>query len=64
MQGGYDATGYSGYSPGLRRCRASETLVDIADDLYDYEEDVLKNSFNCFRMYVHMHGAGKVGGPT
>ena len=38
--------------------------MDIADDLYDYEEDVLKNSFNCFRMYVHMHGAGKVGGPT
>lgn len=33
-----------------------EHLVDIGDDLYDYEDDVLKNSFNIFRAYVHIFG--------
>lgn len=33
-----------------------EHLVDIGDDLHDYEEDVLNNSFNIFRAYVHLFG--------
>ncbi|KAK9839710.1 hypothetical protein WJX81_007737 [Elliptochloris bilobata] len=31
-----------------------EALVDIGDDLVDYEDDVLKNSFNIYRGYVHL----------
>ncbi|CAL5221125.1 g3261 [Coccomyxa viridis] len=36
--------------------RADEHLVDIGDDLVDYEEDVLENSFNVYRGYVHVYG--------
>ncbi|KAI4330183.1 hypothetical protein MLD38_028486 [Melastoma candidum] len=35
----------------------SEFLVEISDDLFDYEDDVLKNSFNILRMFVHVYGA-------
>ncbi|KAK2080484.1 hypothetical protein QBZ16_000337 [Prototheca wickerhamii] len=36
--------------------RLDEWLVDIGDDLLDYEEDVLKNSFNVYRGYVRLYG--------
>ena len=32
-----------------------ETLVDLADDLFDYEEDVAKNTFNVYRCYLRAH---------
>ncbi|XP_010495134.1 PREDICTED: uncharacterized protein LOC104772190 [Camelina sativa] len=35
----------------------SEFLVEIADDLFDYEDDVLENNFNVLRMFVGMFGA-------
>ncbi|XP_031745684.1 uncharacterized protein LOC101211687 [Cucumis sativus] len=35
----------------------SELLVEIADDLFDYEDDVLENNFNILRMFVRMYGA-------
>ncbi|XP_048427262.1 uncharacterized protein LOC103960051 isoform X4 [Pyrus x bretschneideri] len=35
----------------------SEFLVEVADDLFDYEEDVIENSFNILRMFVKMYGA-------
>lgn len=33
----------------------SEFLVEISDDLYDYEEDVLNNNFNILRMFVKVY---------
>mmetsp|Transcript_33697 Transcript_33697/g.63471 ORF Transcript_33697/g.63471 Transcript_33697/m.63471 type:complete len:400 (-) Transcript_33697:402-1601(-) len=36
----------------------SELLVEIADDLFDYEEDVLANVFNVYRMFLYIHGEG------
>ncbi|XP_022984298.1 uncharacterized protein LOC111482641 isoform X1 [Cucurbita maxima] len=35
----------------------SELLVEIADDLFDYEDDVLENNFNILRMFVRIYGA-------
>ncbi|KAF3439260.1 hypothetical protein FNV43_RR17536 [Rhamnella rubrinervis] len=35
----------------------SEFLVEVADDLFDYEDDVLENNFNILRMFVHIYGA-------
>ncbi|OWM65643.1 uncharacterized protein LOC116198631 [Punica granatum] len=35
----------------------SEFLVEVSDDLFDYEEDVLENSFNILRMFVRIYGA-------
>ncbi|CAO2827951.1 unnamed protein product [Amaranthus hypochondriacus] len=35
----------------------SEFLVEISDDLFDYEEDVLENNFNVLRMFVRIYGA-------
>ncbi|KAK2977047.1 hypothetical protein RJ640_007505 [Escallonia rubra] len=35
----------------------SEFLVEIADDLFDYEDDVLENNFNILRMFVKIYGA-------
>ncbi|KAK6775122.1 hypothetical protein RDI58_026123 [Solanum bulbocastanum] len=35
----------------------SEFLVEISDDLFDYEDDVLENSFNILRMYNGIYGA-------
>ncbi|XP_078440241.1 ATP synthase subunit B [Wolffia australiana] len=34
----------------------SELLVEISDDLYDYEEDVIENNFNILRMFVRLYG--------
>jgi hypothetical protein len=36
--------------------RLDETLVDMHDDLRDYETDVAKNSFNFFRGLAHLAG--------
>lgn len=33
-----------------------EHLVDIGDDLVDYEDDVIANSFNIYRAYIHLYG--------
>ncbi|XP_027336603.1 uncharacterized protein LOC113850314 [Abrus precatorius] len=35
----------------------SEFLVEISDDLYDYEDDVLENNFNILRMFIRIYGA-------
>ena len=35
--------------------RFHELIIEIGDDLYDYEDDILKNSFNVYRMYVKMY---------
>eukprot|EP00899_Mesostigma_viride_P003457 jgi/Mesvir1/13111/Mv06090-RA.1 len=42
--------------------RASETLVEIADDLFDYEDDVQRGSFNVLRMLTHAACLGPEGG--
>lgn len=34
----------------------SEFLVEVSDDLFDYEEDVVENNFNILRMFVRIHG--------
>lgn len=36
---------------------ASEFLVEVSDDLFDYEDDVLENSFNILRMFNGIYGA-------
>lgn len=36
--------------------RLDELLVDVGDDLTDYEDDVVGNSFNIYRCYVALHG--------
>lgn len=38
-----------------------ELLTDIADDLFDYEDDVLRGSFNILRCFVYLHGANAEG---
>ena len=40
----------------LRFVRVDEVLTDLADDLYDYEKDVERNSFNVLRGYCHALG--------
>ncbi|XP_042024854.1 uncharacterized protein LOC121772006 isoform X1 [Salvia splendens] len=35
----------------------SELLVEVSDDLFDYEDDVAENSFNILRMFVNCYGA-------
>lgn len=37
--------------------RVDEMLTDIADDLFDYEEDVVCGSFNVYRAFIYVHGA-------
>eukprot|EP00249_Psilotum_nudum_P011299 c23088_g1_i2 orf=484-1761(-) len=34
----------------------SEFLVEVSDDLFDYEDDVWKNNFNILRMFVRIYG--------
>ncbi|XP_020198994.1 uncharacterized protein [Aegilops tauschii subsp. strangulata] len=34
----------------------SEFLVEICDDLYDYEDDVVNNTFNILRMFAAIYG--------
>lgn len=40
----------------LRFLNVDETLTDIADDLFDYEKDVARNSFNVLRGAAHALG--------
>jgi hypothetical protein len=40
----------------LEFMRLDEFLIDIGDDLTDYEDDVVANSFNIFRGYVYLFG--------
>ncbi|XP_009802514.1 uncharacterized protein LOC107810361 isoform X2 [Nicotiana tabacum] len=35
----------------------SEFLVEVSDDLFDYEDDVLENNFNILRMFNRIYGA-------
>nr|XP_016490865.1 PREDICTED: uncharacterized protein LOC107810590 [Nicotiana tabacum] len=35
----------------------SEFLVEVSDDLFDYEDDVLENNFNMLRMFNRIYGA-------
>ena len=42
--------------PLLALLRVNEHLVDMADDLFDYEGDVGRNAFNILRVYVAMYG--------
>eukprot|EP00928_Gymnodinium_smaydae_P097460 TRINITY_DN8833_c0_g2_i1.p1 TRINITY_DN8833_c0_g2~~TRINITY_DN8833_c0_g2_i1.p1 ORF type:complete len:386 (-),score=90.50 TRINITY_DN8833_c0_g2_i1:6-1163(-) len=37
--------------------RQAELLVEIEDDLKDYNKDVVRNSFNIYRTYVRVHGS-------
>ncbi|KAJ0692905.1 hypothetical protein HanPI659440_Chr15g0591191 [Helianthus annuus] len=41
---------------------ASEFLGEISDDLFDYEDDVLHNTFNMLRMFIAIYGTSS--GPT
>lgn len=34
----------------------SELLVEVSDDLFDYEDDVVENNFNILRMFVKYYG--------
>ncbi|KAL6575948.1 hypothetical protein OROHE_000419 [Orobanche hederae] len=35
----------------------SELLVEVSDDLFDYEDDVMENNFNILRMFAKFYGA-------
>ncbi|XP_077224590.1 ATP synthase subunit B isoform X2 [Tasmannia lanceolata] len=35
----------------------SEFLVEVSDDLFDYEDDVIENNFNILRMFIGLYGA-------
>jgi len=35
--------------------RAHELLIEIGDDLFDYEDDVIKQSFNVYRMFLKLY---------
>eukprot|EP00898_Chlorokybus_atmophyticus_P000099 jgi/Chlat1/108/Chrsp1S03089 len=43
----------------MRFLSASELLVEIADDLHDYEEDVEANCFNVYRAFIRIHGVAE-----
>lgn len=37
--------------------RVDEMLIDMGDDMTDYEDDVVANSFNILRGYVYLYGS-------
>ena len=43
----------------MAACRCDEILLDIADDLVDYEDDVHGGTFNILRAYCHLYGPEK-----
>ncbi|CAM6129850.1 unnamed protein product [Calypogeia fissa] len=55
----YSSTGREVNEAHFNFLAVSELLVEISDDLYDYEDDVLKNSFNVLRMLVKVYGPAK-----
>ena len=53
----YKLTGRPYDDAELEFLRVDEHLVDINDDLVDYEKDLHRNSFNIYRGFVLCHGA-------
>eukprot|EP00741_Cyanophora_paradoxa_P000100 tig00000057_g96.t1 len=51
-----NASGRPPDSAAMEYLATSELLVEIGDDLLDYEDDVVRNSFNVFRAFVRAHG--------
>lgn len=51
-----DSTNSGSSATLLEFMRLDELLIDIGDDLTDYEDDVVANSFNIFRGYVYLFG--------
>lgn len=51
-----DSTNSGSSTTLLEFMRLDEFLIDIGDDLTDYEDDVVANSFNIFRGYVYLFG--------
>merc|ERR1712130_546968 len=35
--------------------RSHELIIEIGDDLFDYEDDVIKQSFNVYRMFLKLY---------
>merc|ERR1712130_739756 len=35
--------------------RSHELIIEIGDDLFDYEDDIIKQSFNIYRMYIKLY---------
>jgi len=53
----YNLRGVPADQQTLDFLRVDEWLTDLADDLFDYEDDVVKGSFNVYRCFVHLYGA-------
>lgn len=45
------------HGPTVDFLSVDEQLTDIADDLFDYEDDVVSGSFNVYRGFVFVYGA-------
>ena len=43
----------------MAACRCDEILLDIHDDLVDYEDDIHGGTFNILRAYSHLYGPEK-----
>ncbi|TVU14337.1 hypothetical protein EJB05_37800 [Eragrostis curvula] len=52
----YQLTGKQVNELHMEFLSVSEFLVEISDDLYDYEDDVMNNTFNVLRMFVAIYG--------
>lgn len=46
----------------MAACRCDEVLLDVHDDLVDYEDDIHGGTFNILRAYSHLYGPEK--GPS
>ncbi|XP_071701854.1 uncharacterized protein [Rutidosis leptorrhynchoides] len=53
----YQLTGKEINETHMEFLSVSEFLVEVSDDLFDYEDDVLENNFNILRMFVRIYGA-------
>ncbi|KAG8096510.1 hypothetical protein GUJ93_ZPchr0013g37385 [Zizania palustris] len=52
----YHLTGQQVNEVHMEFLSVSEFLVEISDDLYDYEDDVINNTFNILRMFAAIYG--------
>lgn len=52
----YQLTGQQVNELHMEFLSVSEFLVEISDDLYDYEDDVINNTFNILRMFAAIYG--------
>ncbi|KAM0862015.1 hypothetical protein ACQ4PT_045524 [Festuca glaucescens] len=52
----YQLTGQQVNELHMEFLSVSEFLVEISDDLYDYEDDVINNTFNILRMFTAIYG--------